>query len=155
MRESIGGAMMLRIILIVIVLFFIFLCISANYARAFRVKNGVINIIEQYQGVNSKSIPRIENYVKQMGYSCKSSEYSTVTNYILKDKDTGSNLKGEYLGSERGIPIEGTDNNSHPLVKDRIYNIQVCVNWNFPFLDLNGTWTINGRTDIIKDSVYS
>lgn len=61
---------MLRIFLVVIVFFVAFLAISVSYARAFRVKNGVIDILEQYEGYTDKAQEKIDNYIKKMGYSC-------------------------------------------------------------------------------------
>lgn len=136
MRESIGGALMLRIFIVVIVLFIIFLCISANFARAFRVKNGVISIIEQYEGINDKSLPKIENYINRMGYSCKSSEYSDVVDYVLMKKKSGSYTYSTVNGK-------------------RVYEVQVCINWNFPIIDVNGMWSFYGKTDVINKPVGS
>ena len=47
MREAIGGTWIFSIVIVFIVLFTSFLAISVNYSKAFRVKNGIINIIEK------------------------------------------------------------------------------------------------------------
>lgn len=147
MRESIGGAMMLRIFLVVIVIFVVFLCVSANYARAFRVKNGVITIIEQYEGINDKSISLVEEYIGRMGYSCgvnkgykKFDKYNELTNYVLDRTDTDSNGDDEVIREYDGK-------------QDKVYNVQVCVDWNFPVIDAFGTWRFTGRTEVIKNAV--
>ena len=130
MRESIGGAMMLRIFLVVIVIFVVFLCVSANFARAFRVKNGVITIIEQYEGINSGSIPKIQEYVSRMGYSCTPIGFDgTPAEYVV------------------------ADNKLKDGKKEKVYNVQVCVDWNFPVIDAAGTWNFTGKTELIKDVV--
>mgnify|MGYP006394593643 CR=1 FL=1 len=136
MSESIGGALMLRIFIVVIVLFVIFLCISANFARAFRVKNGVISIIEQYEGINDKSLPKIRNYINRMGYSCKSGEYDSVVDYVLMKKADGTYT---YSG------VNGK----------RVYEVQVCTNWKFPIIDANGMWSFKGKTEVINKPVGS
>ena len=133
---------MLRIFLVVIVVFVVFLCVSANFARAFRVKNGVITIIEQYEGINDKSIPLVESYINRMGYSCyesgkgydKFDKYSELTNYVLNRKSTNKN---------------GNSNNG----VDKVYDVQVCVDWNFPVIDAFGTWRFVGKTEVIKNAV--
>ena len=134
MNESVGGALMLRIFLVVIVLFVIFMAVSINYARAFRTKNGVINIIEQYEGINNKSKSKIENYINKMAYSCKSNEYDSVLDYVLMKKNDGN-----YTFTENG--------------GKKVYEVQVCTNWKFPFLDANGVWTIKGKTEVINNPV--
>lgn len=127
---------MLRIFIVVIVLFIIFLCISANFARAFRVKNGVISIIEQYEGITDTSRALITNYINRMGYSCKSDEYDSVVDYVLMKKKDGS-----YTYSE----VDGR----------RVYEVQVCTNWNFPIIDVNGMWSFRGKTEVINKPVGS
>ena len=146
MKESMGGVFMLRIFLIIFVVFFIFVCISAVYARAFRVKNGVIDIIEQYEGINDHSLPVIDEYIKKMGYSCYDDSsyfdttYSAVTHYVLKDSNI--NISGD---------LEYTDVNN---VNGR-YNIQVCVDWDIPFISSQGQWIFNAKTEIIRNVVTS
>ena len=127
---------MLRIFIVVIVLFVVFLCISANFARAFRVKNGVISIIEQYEGINDKSIPLITNYINRMGYSCKGDSYSDVVDYVLMKKANGT-----YTYSN----VDGK----------RVYEVQVCTNWKFPIIDANGIWSFKGKTEVINNPVGS
>lgn len=153
MRESIGGAMMLRIFLVVIVIFVVFLCVSANFARAFRVKNGVITIIEQYEGINDTSIGLVEQYIDRMGYSCEKNKSDhdfdtpkskSITNYVLKR--TATDLEGDFED------FEHTDSNGKKI-EGRIYNIQVCVDWNFPVIDAFGTWRFTGKTELIGDEV--
>ena len=50
MRDAIGGLFSLQIILAFILLVNGYLAYSVNYTRAFRVKNGIVNILEQYEG---------------------------------------------------------------------------------------------------------
>jgi hypothetical protein len=50
MRESIGGAFLIKIMVVFIVLYNSLLAIAVNYAMAFRVKNSIINILEQNEG---------------------------------------------------------------------------------------------------------
>ena len=47
MRDAIGGTFMLRILIIFIVLYIVFMCFAVSYAKTFRLKNKVIDILEQ------------------------------------------------------------------------------------------------------------
>lgn len=141
MKETFGTAFMLRMFLVIFILFFTFVCISAVYARAFRTKNGVINIIEKYEGINENSRPLIEEYIKKMGYSCYDKDnYSDVTHYVLKDNRP--TIKGD---------IEYTD----ATRVDGRYNIQVCIDWDIPVVKNVGRWVINAKTEIIRNVVTS
>lgn len=48
MRDAFGSTFMFRIIIIFIVFYVSFITIAANYAKVFRIKNHVIDILEQY-----------------------------------------------------------------------------------------------------------
>ena len=50
MRESIGGTWLLGFVVLFIVLFSAYLAVSINYTKAFKVKNQIINIIEENEG---------------------------------------------------------------------------------------------------------
>ena len=50
MRESIGGALTLEIIIVFMVLVNSYLAFSVNYSRAFKVKNAIIDLIENNEG---------------------------------------------------------------------------------------------------------
>ena len=47
MRDAFGGAFSIKLMLIFLMLYVSFMCVALSYARAFRVKNRIINIIKQ------------------------------------------------------------------------------------------------------------
>ena len=65
MRESIGGAWIFSIVITFIVLFSSYLAISINYSKAFKVKNSIVNMIEQNEGIDTD---KIEAYLNAAGY---------------------------------------------------------------------------------------
>ena len=58
MRESFGGAFIINLLLVFIVIFISFMAVTISYAKAFRVKNQVINIVEQnrYSGTGDSYV---------------------------------------------------------------------------------------------------
>ncbi len=64
MKDAIGNALLSNIILIMIVLMIAIISGSLSYSKAFRVKNNILNIIEQY-GYDQT---RIDNYLNTVGY---------------------------------------------------------------------------------------
>ena len=50
MKEAIGGSYIFQIVIIFIALFSSFIVYSVSYSKAFRVKNQVLDLIEQFQG---------------------------------------------------------------------------------------------------------
>lgn len=61
MKESIGGTWLIGIVALFIVLFSAFMAYSINYTKAFRAKNGIIDLIEQNEGFTFYSKSNIEN----------------------------------------------------------------------------------------------
>ena len=86
MRDAIGGVFSLQIILIFVILINGYMAYSVNYTRAFRVKNGIINIVEEREGFsqNSKTTELIHNYVTSAGYGLSSVQQQKVRNNNTK-----------------------------------------------------------------------
>ena len=69
MRDAIGQVFALQVILIFVMLINGYMAYSVNYTRAFRVKNQIVNIIEQYEGPdNEEAIAKINDYITRMTY---------------------------------------------------------------------------------------
>jgi hypothetical protein len=69
MRESIGAAAFIQILMIFIVIFISFLAVSVNFATAFRVKNKIISYIEANEGLDETAQTEINTYLSEkMGY---------------------------------------------------------------------------------------
>ena len=60
MRDAFGGAFMIKVMLIFLGIYIAFMAVALNYAKAFRVKNQIINIIEQYEGYEKKASDNTE-----------------------------------------------------------------------------------------------
>ena len=45
MRDAVGGAFMIKLLLVFLAVYTIFIAIAINYAKAFRVKNKILDII--------------------------------------------------------------------------------------------------------------
>jgi hypothetical protein len=67
MRESIGGLFLIKIMVVFIIVYNAILAIAVNYAMAFRVKNEIINLLEQYEGCRPAQ-EHIDNYISDVGY---------------------------------------------------------------------------------------
>ena len=71
MRESIGTAWIMIIVMTFIVLFSGYLAFSINYSKSFRVKDGIVERIHKHNGFNDKSITEIDEYLAQINYNAK------------------------------------------------------------------------------------
>ena len=59
MRDAVGGVVNLVIIVVFLVIVSGYLAFNVNYTKAFRVKNKIISTIEEYEGINGKSLDKI------------------------------------------------------------------------------------------------
>lgn len=77
MREAFGGAFMIRLVLVFLVLYISFMAVAVNYAKVFRIKNHIINILEQHQyngeedgkNTDSGAIKAIDEYTEKVHYN--------------------------------------------------------------------------------------
>lgn len=69
MREAIGATWIMVIVIAFIALFSGFLAFSINYSKAFKVKNGIVERIEKYGGLNEDAKEDISSFLKEIGYN--------------------------------------------------------------------------------------
>ncbi len=67
MREAVGGTLLLKIVLVFLVVYIGFMAIILNYGKTFRIKNRLINYIEQNEGILKKE--ELDDYAKQLNYN--------------------------------------------------------------------------------------
>ena len=80
MRDAFGGVFMMRLMLVFIVVFVGFGAISLNYAKAFRIKNKVIDLIEQQE---IKNITNVKNYTSKLDAIVTNADYNISCNKII------------------------------------------------------------------------
>ena len=68
MREAIGGTWIFQIVIVFILLFTGFMCLSINRSKAFSVKDKIIQTLQSYNGVNEEAITDIVDYIKENSY---------------------------------------------------------------------------------------
>lgn len=66
MRESIGGTMLFWIVLFFMSIFIAFLAAVIQYARVYKIKNSIVNYLEQGEGISDQET--FENALTRLGY---------------------------------------------------------------------------------------
>lgn len=135
MRDAFGGTFMIKIILVFIVLFVSFMAAAVTYAKAFRIKNNVIDILEQTQ-CNDKNISSV---MERVDVYLESVPYNEKNNTTVSDC---SNSGGKL--TNRGVCIVPIGD-----VGNRYYKVVTYISISFPFFHLNLTMPISGETKII------
>ena len=68
MKQAIGGATVINIVIIFIIIIFALLAATFSYAKAYKVNTRIMNGIEIYEGYNDSSASYINNFLVSMGY---------------------------------------------------------------------------------------
>lgn len=122
MKDSFGGSIMIYIIIFFLGIYIVFIALTLRYAQSFKVKNKVIDWIEQYDG-DFKDLKGdrglITTYLKQ--------------NSIVPDKLNISVVKN------------GDVNDTC------YYVVSTYIDWEWPFLGIEGIWDIHGETKNVEN----
>lgn len=138
MKESIGGISLFTIVIVFVMLFTGYVCLSINYSKAYNVKNELVNIIKNQGGICTEGIASsncsnlkslIQDYFKEVNYASKGK---------CGNGWYGFSRTGEHLGegaNNAAFCIKGTNANSNSeLPKAVFYQIRVFYQIDLQFL---------------------
>lgn len=147
MKDAFGGTFMIKVMLIFFVIFISFMAVAINYSKVFRVKNGVINILERNAISNSDELmSNIEDYLSSTGYVYPNNDkISKDCNEQVKEKYGDKTVAYMNLNGVCIIPF-GTDS-------ERYYKVSVYLVFDFPLFDIGTVVSVSGETKIIKNAV--
>ena len=110
-----------------IVIYVCVLGIAINYSITFRVKNQIINLIEEYEGYE-EALPHITNYLSGVGYY-----RASVGSGVSLDASCTSG----YCIEER------------PAVRGKAYKVTTYVSFDFPIIGKITNFPVSGETKVI------
>lgn len=147
MKSTVTTSETFKYILLFTFLFAAFLALAITYNRVYKLKNESISIFEKYEGVTTKSLNIVNNYLKNNGYNtkgqCKVGEYGVSDlNGTTYQKVNNASAKYYYCLSDYVVKDENYDK--------VYYQIKLFYKFNLPFLGELFTFTINGETKGIK-----
>lgn len=135
MKDSFGSAYMIYVFIFFVIIFVIFISLILKYAQAFKVKDQIISIIEEYEGYDYRVINDIQNYIESTSYRTE------IDNKTYNKIDGDCNTEYRYC-----IATHSTGNATY-------YTVYTFVSWNFPFFNLSGVWNIQGETRPVVSNV--
>lgn len=144
MRDSVGGTFMIYVLLIFLAVYITFVAVAFNYARAFKVKNKVIDIIEQNEGMEDADFSNLSG-TNNVGVAGQINEYLKKVSYNVNL--TESNKEGRGVCFDLGYCVEEMEH-----VSDidggtaSYYKVTTFVKLEIPFLDLGFTIPVKGET---------
>ena len=147
MRDAFGGVFTMNLLLVFIFIYVAFTAVSLNYAKAFRLKNSVIDFVEQNEIIDMNDIPstslksKLDQIINNASYN---KECSTINlgayrqvgygdELILKNKSTGKVTglcyKGVVILKNSESKIEGTSTGIGKEAKQIHYQIITYADW--------------------------
>lgn len=135
MKEAIGQTYALQIILVFVVFLNAFLAFSVNYTKAFRVKNKIINELEQNEGLNATAKSNIIEYMQMVGYTGNIEEGECFNGACIVPHCIGK------LGSSLS---SGTCENGNVENYRVYYSVTTSININVPIINriIDPEWNI-------------
>lgn len=143
MKDAFGSAFIIKLLLVFMVVFVCFMTVAVNFAKVFRVKNTVINILERYSGeeTDDQINERIDSYLRKIGYDY--SKNTNVTNDCNNQKKVLSVKDKAYSRSESicVIPL-GDDDNTY-------YKVTAYIVLDFPLFHFGTVMPISGESSTV------
>ena len=160
MRDAIGGVFVIEFIIVFLLIVNSYLAFSVNYTKAFRVKNRVISIIENYEGLtdgelgSKRAIEKmmIENhYSINSAYTDRCETLDGAKTYIKSPNNVGGFCFYITATSESGQGL------ASETYKGTVYSVAVFVNIDLPVLNklfpyFSNVFAIKGETKTIYSS---
>ena len=83
MRDAFGGTFMIEILMVFVVLFVSFTAVMVNVAKTFRIKNQIINIVEQTQYTTENNVKAISSINREMDEAAEEFYQTNKSDYEL------------------------------------------------------------------------
>ena len=121
MREAFGGTFTIQLILLFLAIYIAFIAVALNYAKAFRVKNQIINIIEQNEGFDfdnsaeGSAQNEIQKYLRRVSY------YVNLTN--IKN----NNINDNYKCYSEGYCVEKMGITTYVNIDMQVFNLNFTI----------------------------
>ena len=115
MRESIGGTWLFQIVIVFILLFTGYICLTINHSKAFAVKDDIIEIIERYNGIDLTTtdpeknpvLGEISDKLSEIGYRTSGN-----CDKLNRNSDSTTPVGQEWHGFDRDGKAASSNNAS-------------------------------------------
>ena len=142
MRDAFGGAFMIKLVIVFIVIYVSFMAVAVNYAKTFRVKNRVIDILEQNQyGLDGSNKDTVRGKV---------SDYLKSVSYAVPKIMPGNCNSNNYVSGVCIEPVCSNEHRSKDTTNSCYYIVTAYITADLPFFKLNPTLPIKGETITIE-----
>lgn len=157
MRQSMGATWIFSIVLTFIMIFTAYLAVTVNYAKAFKIKNNIIAMIEKNEGVSGNNLfINMDNYLTSNGYD----SYGNCNSYIdsddnewrsITDIDPNIDIYPNKTHTKNGVCIYYKDAVADDFCDRRYYRVVTFFDFDLPYIGNMLTFSVKGNTSPIYD----
>lgn len=153
MRESIGHAFLVNIVIVIVSIIIIILISAVAYSKTFKIKTKLVDIMEKYKGhpnVYEAASGEMENYLYSIGY--KRNAYG--------NSDCPTSIHGNYVGDA----VNQSYSQFHYCVyefdsgiganRGKYYGVLVYIYFDIPLIGDLLEIPVYGETEVFFDSGY-
>ena len=167
MRDAFGGVFMMRLFLVFIVIFIGFGAISFNYAKAFRAKNKLIDLVETSQ-VRPENIGTFcDDYADKIDNILISVNYNNIEcrEAIIKNEDDADSIDKAEGCCRNGVVFTKLSSSGNTNdIYTQLYTVRTYNSWNLGIFSsfvalfggntreaytINGAWEISGEAKVV------
>lgn len=147
MRESIGGAWLLGIVMVFMAVFIAYIAITINYSAAYKLKTKMVTVIEQYEGPNPTSLAKLQGLINASGYRATFPCTKGNDGYVLGVLDghptmNPSTPQNYCITREVRYAKDGEETKYY-------YDVEVTFKFNLPILGDLFNFRVSGETNAI------
>lgn len=168
MKDAFGGAFIIRIMLVFFVIFISFMTVAINWAKAFRIKSGVISILERGgTSTNPDVLSReVKEYLDSINYKYSGDSLNRVIsdcNSRINEVSRGASIVS-YAASFGAVVSNGGGTGGYdagpicifPVGEDGDYYYRVTSYYVFtvPLFGISMTVPISGESKTITKRFY-
>lgn len=147
MRQAIGSTWLMQLVIVFTLIFVAFLALSINYTKAFKMKNELVNMIEEKEGIGlgdgQGAIMLINNYLTYNNYT-KTSGCAT-DEYGVRDLETAE-IEPAEKGKKYYYCVKKIASATENLPKRARYRIKIFFNFSLPMIGDIFTFSVEGTT---------
>ena len=147
MRDAFGGTFMIKLFIVFIVFYVLFMTIAVSYAKTFRIKNKVIDIVEQnqyeYEGSRAKNIrDQVDAYLEDKAYDYGNNK-AVRDNCIEQIRDTNLNIRDVF--TENGACIVPTNYDGN-----KYYRVTIYMVVSMPIFNYSAVFPMSGEAEYFE-----
>lgn len=140
MREATGNALLVMMMTSIIAIIMIFFVGSISYSKSYRIKNYIINQIEENGSWNENLQGELDEYFKEVGYNVR--RETNCPGVTTNANDCGNNI---YDGNYEACIYECSNNNK------KYYKVITYMKFEFPVIGNSLKFKVQGETKTFND----